>query len=150
SSCAPTTSALHRLTPGELSELVADLPPQRAAEALDAVGSARAAAAVSIVRPGLGSRLVGALPSDVAARTLDAMPVDDAAAVPRRRARGGAPEAPAAPPPPLPLAALGTPCGALAGSPPSRRCWGRAFSRALRRRPGRHHDLLDPGRRLRL
>jgi CBS domain-containing protein len=76
-----TSAALHRLTPGELSELVADLPPQRAAEALDAVGSQRAAAAVSIVRPGLGGRLVGALPPAVAARTLEAMPVDDAVAV---------------------------------------------------------------------
>lgn len=88
-----TTSALHRLTPGELSELVAALPPQRAAEALDAVGSERAAQAVSIVRPGLGGRLIGALPADAAVRTLEAMPVDDAVAVLRnldpeaRRAR---------------------------------------------------------------
>jgi CBS domain-containing protein len=78
-----TSAALHRLTAGELSELVARLPPQRAAEALDAVGSDRAAAAMSIVRPGLGGRLVGALPPAAAARTLESMPVDDAAAVVR-------------------------------------------------------------------
>lgn len=76
-----TSAALHRLTAAELSEVVASLPPQRGAEALDAVGADRAAAAVSIVRPGLGGRLVGALPPAAAARTLEAMPVDDAAAV---------------------------------------------------------------------
>lgn len=74
-------AALHRLSPTELSELVARLPPQHAAEALHAVGADRAAAAVSIVRPQLGGRLVGALPSEAGSRTLEAMPWDDAAAV---------------------------------------------------------------------
>ena len=79
-----TSAALHRLSPGELSELVARLPPQRAAEALHAVGEDRAAAAVSIVRPRLGGRLVGALAPETATGVLTAMPVDDAVAVVRQ------------------------------------------------------------------
>jgi CBS domain-containing protein len=76
-----TSAALHRLSPAELSELVARLPPQRAAEALHAVGEDRAAATLSIVRPGLGGRLVGALAPETATGALTAMPVDDAVAV---------------------------------------------------------------------
>ncbi|MGZ8647954.1 MAG: magnesium transporter MgtE N-terminal domain-containing protein [Solirubrobacteraceae bacterium] len=79
-----TSAALHRLSPGELSELAARLPPQRAAEALHAVGEDRAAAAVSIVRPRLGGRLVGALPPEAATAVVAAMPVDDAVAVLRQ------------------------------------------------------------------
>ena len=73
-------AALRRLTAVELSELVAQLPPERGADVLETVGRSDAAGALSVARPRTGGRLVQALEPDSAREILAAMPVDDAVA----------------------------------------------------------------------
>lgn len=73
-------AALRRLSPVELSELVARLPLVRGADVLQTVDRARAAGALSAARPRLGGRLVQTLQPDTAGEIIAAMPVDDAVA----------------------------------------------------------------------
>lgn len=73
-------AALRRLSPAQLSELVARLPPAHGADVLEAVGREHAASALSAARPRLGGKLVQAIEPEAAGEILTAMPIDDAVA----------------------------------------------------------------------
>ena len=80
---AQRAAALRRLSPAELSALVAHLPPERRADVLETVDRSHAVGALSVARPRMGGRLVQELEPDTARKILTAMPIDDAVAAPR-------------------------------------------------------------------
>lgn len=72
-------SAVHRLTPEELTHLVGRLSIERGVDVLEAVPARAAAGALSAGRPELAARLLGELKLERATELLAQMPVDDAA-----------------------------------------------------------------------
>jgi len=73
-------TALHRLGPAELAELMARRPIQQGAELLGHIGAQPAARALSAALPELGGRLVRELDPATAAAIVTEMPADDATA----------------------------------------------------------------------
>lgn len=74
-------AGLHRLGRTELAHLVSELPAQRAAEVLGAVGSGRAAGALAAAAPPFSGGLLEVLGPEHSAPIIAAMPADDAAAI---------------------------------------------------------------------
>lgn len=72
------SSAVHRLTDGDLAALIARLDVDAATEVLDRAGPDRAAGAITHATEPVGERLLRALPDDTRKRIIEHMPAEHA------------------------------------------------------------------------